>query len=66
MQNEKLLSINEAAESLGLRPSTLRKWRLMRRHLGFVQIGRSVRVRQSELQRLIAANTVPARSPEAR
>lgn len=59
MSNEKLLTIAEGAACLGLKPSTLRAWRLKREHLPFVQLGRAVRVRLADLQALIDAGTVP-------
>jgi excisionase family DNA binding protein len=56
-----MLTVQEAAESLGLRPSTIRAW-LLRRKIGCVRLSaRCVRIPFSEVERLIRENTVPAR-----
>ena len=58
--NEKLLTLRQAAERLGLTVSCLRAWK-ERRKIGFVRIGRTIRVPESELRRLISENMYPAR-----
>lgn len=50
-----------AADRLGLKLSTLRDWRLKRKYLDFVEIGRAVAVTEESLERLIQANLIPAR-----
>ncbi len=57
----KLLSINETAERLGLKPATIRAWLLRRKNLPFVRCGRAVRVPLEAVEQFIAENTVPAR-----
>jgi excisionase family DNA binding protein len=58
-----LLSVPEVAEHLAIRQSTVRAW-ILRRQLGYVRVGkRSIRVPLSEVQRVIAEGTVPAREP---
>ena len=58
-----LLSVPEVAERLAIKESTVRAW-LLRRRLEYVRVGRrSVRIRLSEVQRIIAEGTVPAREP---
>jgi excisionase family DNA binding protein len=52
-----LLSVDEAAQYLGVSPGTLRNWLSMRR-LEFVKVGRLTRVSQVALDRHIAAHTV--------
>ncbi len=56
-----LLRVEEAADFLNVRPSTIRAW-LLRRKLPKVRVSsRSVRVPRQALEKLIAENTVPAR-----
>ena len=57
----KLLRLPVAADRLGLKLSTLRDWRLKRKYLDFVEIGRAVAVTEESLERLIQANLIPAR-----
>ena len=54
-----LLSVPEAAEALGVQPATIRSW-IYRRRVVYVRVGRSVRVPESEIARIITAGTVPA------
>ena len=56
----KLLTIAEAAEALGLRPSTIRAW-LLRRRLPRVNCGRAVRVPANAIAEFIERNTIPPR-----
>lgn len=58
---KKLLSINEASEMLGLRPSTLRAWLARRKNLPFVRCGRCIRIPYDAVERFIAENTTPIR-----
>ena len=55
-----LLSIPQAAESLGLKVPTIRDW-IYRRKIEFVRIGRAVRIRESAIREIIDRGTVPAR-----
>lgn len=55
-----LVTIDKAAEALGLKPPTLRAW-MARRKIGFVRLGRAVRIPESEIRRLIEAGFTPAR-----
>jgi hypothetical protein len=54
-----LLTDEEAADFLRMRPHTLRVWRSSRRHsnLRFVRLGRSIRYKFSDLQDFVQANT---------
>lgn len=56
-----LLRIEEAANRLALKASTIRAWRLRRKNLDFVKCGRSVRVTSESVEKFIRRNTVPAR-----
>lgn len=60
--SEKLLTVRETAEALGLRESTCRAW-IAQRRIGIVRLGRAVRIPLEEVERLIAEGTVPARVP---
>jgi len=56
-----LLRVAEAARLLGIQESTLRAWLLARR-VSRVRLGpRCIRVPASEVQRLIAEGTIPAK-----
>lgn len=55
----RLLSIPEAAEYLGLKASTVRQWVWLRK-IDCVRVGRSVRIAQDVLDRLIESGTTPA------
>jgi excisionase family DNA binding protein len=57
---KKLLNVQETAEQLGIKPSTVRAW-LLRRKLPCVHVGRAVRIPADAVAEFIARNTVPAR-----
>ncbi len=57
----RLLRVEEAAEFLNVKPSTIRAW-LLRRRLPFVRVGkRAVRIPLEALEGLISENLIPAR-----
>ncbi len=57
---DRLLSISEAASRLGVKESTLRKWRFTR-SISVVRVGaRAIRVPESEVARLIEEGRQPA------
>jgi excisionase family DNA binding protein len=56
----RLLRLDEAADRLGLKLSTLRFW-IWQRRIEVVRIGRAVRVREDTITRLIEDGTVPAK-----
>lgn len=57
----RLLRVEEAAEYLNVKPSTIRAW-LLRRKLRFVRVGkRAVRIPVEALEELVSENLVPAR-----
>jgi excisionase family DNA binding protein len=60
----KLVTLNEAAEQLGVSVAAVRDWRFRRKHLDFVKVGRSVRVLQRSIDKLIEHQTVPALEEE--
>jgi excisionase family DNA binding protein len=56
-----LLTVSQAADQLGIKPSTVRAWILQRR-IGSVKIGRrSVRIPATEISNLIDSGFRPAR-----
>ncbi len=54
-----LLSVDAAAQYLGVSPGTLRNWVSMRR-IEYVKVGRLTRFSSAALDRYIAAHTVEA------
>jgi excisionase family DNA binding protein len=64
VKGQKLLTNRQFCEQLGMSYEWGRK-KVQRRQIAFVQIGRSVRIPETELDRFIEANLVPARD-EAR
>jgi excisionase family DNA binding protein len=60
LQPSELLTLPEASALLRLKVSTLRAW-VLRRRIPYVKVGRLVRVRRADVERLIAASVVPAR-----
>jgi excisionase family DNA binding protein len=57
----RLLTVDQAALALGLRPATVRCW-IWTRRIEHVKVnGRAVRIREDVVNRLIAEGTVPAR-----
>ncbi len=55
----KLLTVAEAADLLAVKPATIRRWILLRQ-LATVKLGRCVRIRPSEIDRLVAEGERPA------
>jgi excisionase family DNA binding protein len=51
-----LIDENEAASRLGIKAQTLRVWRVYRRHLDYVKVGRSVRYRLVDIDRFVEAH----------
>jgi excisionase family DNA binding protein len=57
----KMLTVEQAAEQLGLKQSTLRAW-VLRRKIAYHKVGgKAVRIPQREIDRLIEESRVPAR-----
>jgi excisionase family DNA binding protein len=56
---DRLLDVNEAAAMLALKPGTLYTWAHQRR-IPVVKLGKALRFRLSDIQRLIAAGDRPA------
>ncbi len=62
--NRQLLTIDEFAAEVGLRPKTVRQW-VWRRQIDTVRIGRSVRIPRAALDALIERGATPALTPAA-
>ena len=59
MKHEQARTVNETADELGLSVGTIRLW-IRKRHIGYVRLGRAVRIPASEIRRLVERGTVPA------
>lgn len=57
--HDALLSVDQAAARLTLKPLTIRKWIALKK-IGIVRIGSSVRIPESEIMRVLAAGWEPA------
>jgi excisionase family DNA binding protein len=57
--NSSRLTIPDAADYLGVRPSTVRQW-VWRRKIDVIRIGRCVRIPKAALDRVIEEGTTPA------
>ena len=57
--SEPLITIVEAGAILRLRVSTLRAW-ILRRKIPYVKVGRLVRLRRADVEKLIESSVVPA------
>ena len=55
-----LMSVEQLAEALGVKPATVRQW-VWRRQIEYVKIGRSIRFRPETAEKMIEVGTVPAR-----
>ena len=54
------LTVRQTAVALSLSPATIRAW-IAARRLGYIRLGRAILVPPAEVQRLLAAGSVPAR-----
>jgi excisionase family DNA binding protein len=59
MNDTKLLTLEQAAERLGMRPVTLRMWASSRK-IARVKLGRAVRIPESEIAKIIERGLIPA------
>jgi excisionase family DNA binding protein len=60
MAVSRLLTLRECSERTGHRESTWRAW-ILHRKVPFYKVGRSVRIAEADLQRLIEQARIPAR-----
>jgi excisionase family DNA binding protein len=61
--DDEFLTVNEIAEHLRLNQQTIRNW-IDQGSLPAVRVGRRVRVRRADFERLVSAGATPADSPE--
>ena len=54
----RLLNVRQVAEQLGLRDNTIRKWIALRK-IEYIKAGSAVRIRQSEIDRIVRSGTIP-------
>ena len=59
MTTVRLRSLPEAADRLGLSVKTLRMW-VWRRSIEYVKIGRTIRISDDKINKIIERGTVPA------
>jgi excisionase family DNA binding protein len=59
--SSRLLTVEQAAECLGVKPATIRSWILRREKLEIVKVGRLVRITERSIQKFIDENTIPPR-----
>ena len=59
MKETKLLTLEQAAERLGMKPVTLRMWANQRR-ITRCKLGRSVRIPETEIEKIIERGLIPA------
>jgi excisionase family DNA binding protein len=59
MTDTKLLTLEQAAERLGMKPVTLRMWASARK-IARVKLGRAVRIPESESAKIIERGLIPA------
>lgn len=60
MASGKLLTLRECSERTGHRESTWRAW-VLHRKVPFYKVGRSVRIAETDLERLLEQARIPAR-----
>ena len=56
-----MLTVERAADRLGLAPSTIRTW-IARKRIDYVKVGGAVRIPETVIDAIVARGTVPARS----
>lgn len=54
-----MLTVEQAANQLGIKEGTLRLW-LAQRKIPYVKLGRAVRIPEKAIEELIVRSTVPA------
>ena len=59
VQRNRPRTVAEAADELGLSQHTVRAW-IAHRKIGYVRLGRAIRITSAEIQRVLQKNAVPA------
>jgi len=60
LRSDVLLTVPQCARRLGIREKTLRFW-IWQRKIEFIKIGRSIRISEHVVSRIVEQGTVPAR-----
>lgn len=55
----RLLTVDQAAEALGVAPATVRMW-IWKRQIAYAKISRAVRISSRTIEEIIQRGTVPA------
>jgi len=55
----RLLTVEQAAECLAVKPATIRSWILKKEKIEVVKVGRLIRIKESSVRRFIERNTFP-------
>lgn len=61
----KLLTVEQAAEALGVAPATVRMW-IWKRQIAYAKISRAVRISSRTIEEIIERGTVPALTLDGR
>jgi len=56
MDREKLLTVKEASEILGINYKTLYQWSWMKKHLPFIKIGKALRISEKDITQFMDSN----------
>jgi excisionase family DNA binding protein len=59
-QRQRPLTVKQTAELMGLSEYTVRAW-IAARKLGYVRLGRAIRILPSEIERILQAGCVPSK-----
>ena len=60
----RLLTVEQTAEHLGVKPATIRSWILKREKIEVVKVGRLIRIKESSINKFIDKNTIPPRKED--
>lgn len=61
----RLLTVEQAAEALGVAPATIRMW-IWKRRIPYAKISRAVRISTRTIEEIIERGTVPALNLDSR
>jgi predicted DNA-binding transcriptional regulator AlpA len=63
---ERLLSVKQVAEILGLQPKTIYMWKWRRQNFHFIKLGKVLRIADKDLKKFIALRTFSPRIKKKR
>jgi excisionase family DNA binding protein len=64
-RSPKLLTVEQTAEHLGVKPATIRSWILKREKIEVVKVGRLIRIKESSVHKFIDKNTIALREGDS-